>query len=136
MIPKFKVWHIKEKRMFDVRRINFNDESVIVYDQGFLNRPNGVRKIQLFEPGRHNPAMKAILIQSTNLKDKNGVEIFEGDIIKVVAPNCRPSDPMLVFKKDGAFWLGSSYRLLCGERSETLEVIGNIHENPNLIKEG
>jgi len=70
-------------------------------------------------------------MQYTGLKDKNGKDIFEGDIIKVNGRN------MEVFFKDGYFGWGQEHD---GKYSfdpfgdEKIEVIGNIYENPELIK--
>ena len=67
------------------------------------------------------------LMQFTGLKDKNGKEIFEGDIVKYRSRegyenrNCRK----VVEWKDGGFNIK-------GEIVGTREVIGNIYENPEL----
>ena len=69
----------------------------------------------------------AILMQYTGLKDKNGKEIYEGDILKY--HNGRLSDP-IEFPKD-YMWL--SIKIERNNWSDTVEVVGNIYENPELL---
>ena len=76
-----------------------------------------------------------ILMQFTGLKDKNGVEIYEGDIVQM---HC--GDLYIVKFINGGFcmelirdriitwWFSDKIRIK--------EVIGNIYENPELIKDG
>ena len=70
--------------------------------------------------------------QFTGLKDKNGKEIYEGDIAIF------GSDPaeQIIFKSGAFRWGGDfDYILQISEEYET-EVIGNIYENPELLKGG
>lgn len=79
-------------------------------------------------------------IQYTGLKDKNGKEIFEGDVVKGVAfdgfafskgcisnPNC---SYIVEFKEGSA----RGFYYLHHIRMDTIEVIGNIYENPELLE--
>ena len=86
-----------------------------------------------------------ILMQYTGLKDKNGKEIYEGDIVRVEYLNYPESDkeklmdtyvsPITFRNGFFAFSDGYEYRVPCQGCLRT-EVIGNIHENPDLLRTG
>jgi len=78
--------------------------------------------------------------QYTGLKDKNGKEIYEGDIVNITAPFIKhnPSHVGQVIYKPAKFlWAttngGDTYIPDAFEDNE-VEVIGNIYENPELLK--
>ena len=84
------------------------------------------------------------LMQYTGLKGKNGVEIYEGDIVK--SPSYpEPYQTSEVFFQDGSFAtyldgtrLGAGLgwiELSQNSFNDSFEVIGNIYENPELLKE-
>lgn len=70
--------------------------------------------------------------QFTGLLDSNGKEIYEGDIVKVDGWR----KPTLVewFDANAQFVIDGSLNL--GLRNSYMQVIGNIHDNPQLLKEG
>lgn len=78
------------------------------------------------------------LTQFTGLFDKNGKEIFEGDIVKSSQPiiDERVLINTVIFKK-GGFYLNCEKQLdyLLGDyESMFIEVIGNIYQNPELLE--
>jgi uncharacterized phage protein (TIGR01671 family) len=79
------------------------------------------------------------LMQYTGLKDKNGKEIFEGDIVKCAFATGK--EPCKVIEEKGCFWVSQKgMKYLQTEAHDNLywhnsecEVIGNIYENPELL---
>ena len=75
-----------------------------------------------------------ILMQYTGLKDKNGTEIYEGDILchKVVPPGfVEFADGSFVFNQGET---NQGLNRLCMDRTKRLGIIGNIYENPELLE--
>ena len=81
-----------------------------------------------------------VLMQSTGLKDKNGVEIFEGDIVKPVS--FASWIGVVKYSPENAAYILDDYNneFIRGENvylsqfNEGLEVKGNIYENPELME--
>lgn len=124
MTPKFRAWLKNDKEIIDVDEIHwFDGELDIIGDYITF-----VRKADEIE-----------LMQSTELKDKNGKEIFEGDIVDYKGRKA-------VIKWHGSY-ASFIYRFVdeLNKRSAEwyplylaylkCEVIGNIYENPELLED-
>lgn len=91
---------------------------------------------------------KENIMQYTGLKDKNGKEIYEGDVIDIhqtvngqsifVIENCVPfPDVRYAFDKSYKYEynLHELLEIDIDESEKTIEVIGNIYENPELLNQ-
>ena len=74
------------------------------------------------------------IMQYTGLKDKNGKEIYEGDIVKMEHTDMYGTVWETFDVKFIDDWHGYNFpKNHAHTMSKTFEVIGNIHENPELI---
>ena len=81
--------------------------------------------------GEYHELMEHPIMQYTGLKDKNGREIYEGDVVKW--PYYKKHKQGVVTWGTGGFWVPPYLDKLF--QSEQMEVIGNIYVNPELIGE-
>jgi uncharacterized phage protein (TIGR01671 family) len=118
-LPKFRVWTEEGEAMYyDV--YPFKDDTLLLsYDEIAFDEV---------------PVSDFILMQSTGLKDKNGKEIFEGDIIKFSIDNgfCYGVDEIgSVSYRLGAFHV-DVFPLIDLIGDGEVEVIGNVYETQGL----
>lgn len=71
------------------------------------------------------------LMQYTGLKDKNGVEIYEGDIVQTGWQGGTKGS--VVFNKD-TYCVNTGVGYIFFNHPESYEVIGNIYEHPHLLE--
>ena len=128
MAPKFRAWLKKEKRMTDVHEITFIDGEVYL-----ISDVTGFYAYEEFK-----------LMQSTGLKDKNGVEIYEGDIVRFSDCDGDVYVTPVVWDKNyacfgvsfsGKYPTSFDYLEEFYTDPKDIEVVGNIYENPELLGE-
>ena len=109
---KFRAWDTKDKRWLE--------DFILGYDGVVLaNEVCSWKGMYGYEP---------VLMQYTGLKDKNGKEIYEGDIVQYGHGNYKHTERFVVeFDPDG-------YGVL-SESTYACKVIGNIYENPELSQQ-
>ncbi|WP_145437983.1 YopX family protein [Staphylococcus hominis] len=126
MMIKFRVWDKEENKMHKVKTIEFSRRGARIIHLAEVNS-NG--------KGDHKRWHSSVeLMQSTGLKDKNGVEIYEGDIIKTQDGSYGPTKIFVVKRNNsnGGFHPMTDYDV--GYHTELNWVIGNIHQNPDLLE--
>jgi uncharacterized phage protein (TIGR01671 family) len=135
---KFRAWHTHNEEMvyFDNSKVK-NDQHQSAYLSALMAGDYG-----------------DVLMQYTGLKDKNGVEIYEGDIVSYWAGTMfadkkgkhYPNTPPYYFSKTknknvAIVYEAPSFKIKNGNplgsqylKESDIEVIGNIHQHPELIE--
>ena len=120
---KVRAWYKPYKQMCQVASLRFDENGV--YTAVLIEEPFYDRRIV--------EADEIVIEQFTGLKDKNGTEIYEGDVL--IDDTGEPIEYWVVKFSEGGF-IGE-----CAGVAEplfelaNLEVVGNIHEDSELLEE-
>lgn len=121
MIPRFRAWLKEDKEMVDVEEIYFyKGEFDFIGDAiTWMCKSND-----------------CVLMQSTGLRDKDGKEIFEGDIVKMAKNVYSELTYYEVVRHRGGAYRLESKRYGCELwlRHTDCEIAGNTWENPELLE--
>ena len=127
MRPEFRAWTEEGKVMYyDV--YPFKDDTLLLsYDEIAFDEV---------------PASDFILMQSTGIKDKNGKEIFEGDVVKYEVGRYTYTEEVAYDKNFAGFGVRDAdtdiiftfLQLADVVDLISLEVVGNIYNNPGLLE--
>jgi len=116
---KFRAWNGSEMRY----KVNVNDGKPVRYWYQWFDDSNDIYDSEL--------------MQYIWIKDKNGKEIYEGDLVECIAEKAYERDswvyPIEYFVDEQRFALKWVCHLWWGWWT-SIEVVGNIYENPELIK--
>lgn len=124
MIAKYRAWSKTEKIMSDVKNIDFW---------------NGEIDARCFE---ETEIGNVILMQSTGLKDKNGKEIFEGDVLEIEDEGEVLGNAKLTWDNEQAVFMIEAvsvddiapFHEILSDESYSYRVVGNVYENPELLE--
>lgn len=120
MKPKFRVWDKRNKRMISWEEICNSDE----FTHYYLNEEFS----DISEP-----------MQYTRLKDYEGQEIYEGDILKIKIKTTGKYLKGIIEYKNGSYMIETGTMFLrlhqFANQEENIEIIGNKFENDVLVPE-
>ena len=141
MIPNFRAWLKKEKRIVetdDLLCIDYENEEIVTQKIYFESGLPVERDVDNYDFDEIE------LMQSTGLFDRNNKEIFEGDIITngkdVMCMKRHNTLGFYVEQKGKVEFIADSAVLEefeedAKEIADILEIIGNIYENPEFVKD-
>lgn len=128
---EIRAWHTVKKVMFPPEEMERDQLTLLPGSGRFINVSSVDERLsQIIELDVMIPMLY------TGLKDKNGVKIFEGDILLKCYGSSSPVGVVEYHDERAAYIFQDGYNVLLFEVMPFVEVIGNIHENPELLSNG
>ena len=126
---KYRAWDTKRKKMWSAEELGKDQVTLSPDGRGFMNVSGVSTRFSQYSP-------HLIPLQYTDLEDKNGKEIYDGDVIRRAYKT-----QVLHYFDHEVKWDCERTGWYCGELSlgyiykkDEIEIIGNIHENPELME--
>jgi hypothetical protein len=117
---KFRIWSKFQKRFLtnlelDSYNISLRDGHILFIDG-------------------HDVNTSFYKCQYTGLKDKNNIEIYEGDIVRAVVYDVDDNGKMIEknIRLEIIEFIDGKYNLICNNYQEELEIVGNRYTNPQI----
>lgn len=119
MVPKFRAWHMP-----------FGPKGPM--QEMVHGKASSILAFAKMSPDEY------IVEQYTGLKDSNGKEIYVGDIVKSSYKYAQPKISQVIMEDGNSYILGEDLatgnEMLVSDHINEIEVIGNVHANPELLE--
>jgi len=126
---KFRAWHKEQGKMYSAEEMGQGQLTLMPDGRGFANIHSVSKRLSEIDDNQ-----KMIALQFTGLHDKNGKEIYEGDLLCYHDSDEEP-EIGLVFFNEGIWQLGPKDYIMGLSEFDIFKIIGNIYENPELINQ-
>ena len=125
---KFRVWHKPEKKMHSYLKAKFGKATNITLEGKFKDVEQITTKTVA------NDDLE--VMQSTGLKDKNGIPIFESDIVRFADKGDERIAEIVWKDREARFAVKTKFGWgsFAPQAEKDIEVIGNIYETPDFLK--
>lgn len=130
---KFRVWDEKYKR-FVKGDLFFEQEAQGTFEPDCYHDEEGEIHCMKFSQRKLDRYHGYVIQQYTGLQDKNGIDIYEGDLLKWHEGDHELSE--VVFQNGSFFVKGVNWGALwyVGDYNDSYEIVGNVFDTPELLK--
>lgn len=128
MLPKFRAWDKEDESWIDIKSLGMMEGEITTLEEWDDDLPYFIEDLgKTWE-----------LMQSTGLRDKNGIEIYEGDILNHPLQGMRKvyypfNDRVASYGLEN---IENGMRNTLQDTHKLYEVIGNVHEHSHLLDNG